>query len=922
MDEMAREINNSPKLSKAYDDAKVAELKEMAEQPKAKEGSTKGGEKTVDPTASQKPKKAGEGPEMGRIRDQEARAVRIFKKVVDGAEPEIDAENLLKGMEQFPDAESLIRHVYDEAEDIMKAERKTQTHKQTEALATQLREQGVRDAKKLGNLTGNDPDGILNQMRNMYGDIKGATQKARMMFRTLTTYGIEVDKMITNWDGSTEQMLEIIERLKHIQEIEVMCVGVRAESGRLLNINNMKQSELRFDFSEFNKMKDLPDYVTKNKRKFEDIIKAYGDKATIEEKLKFTRFLGHGGLMQWVLSFRQAALLWSPVTHVVNTTSQTGAVMFRLVAKTFANSAMSVQKMDSAYMKATVKELAGLGQALKVCFKGSSGLKGVRKTALKEGISMKEALLKDPEVGTFYKAFFGRQGIIDPAVKWDDVEAALSNSKLAKVGSVIDGILKIPFNFLSGVDEVFKTVGTQMDYYSRVYGEGLEKGYRGADLDTFFKKAIKQGRPDFFNEALKVGREVTFQDDLGKMSKHMEQALNSNWFGLAVRSAFIPFYKITVNLVKYAAKNSPLGLGSKTVLKKLGGGGVDMYETIARISMGSAAMYWAWNAYEDGEITGRFPADMRGILRQADVVEYAHYDKKTREWVSMRRGDPFAMWFALSADLHMAMDVYDQYKDGDMDTEFQDVIAAFVMAAVEPTINATWMKGMKDFMDVVTDPERSKHKYKDLALKQVGSAIPATTLIDYINSEFGKDSYLREVHTLVDVLWKKLDSTKLLPKRDALYGEKKETENRWLHAVHKKTMTTDPATLEMVRIGADIQSPRDYLELDGVKLDLTPQKLDEFEEIYSKLPVKKVLNELVASPGYKAVKEDSTKAEMLKEIISEFRGAAKAKFMGKNPQITQQLIDKIISKAHAIAGLRESRDASAALLLWEKHTRE
>ena len=850
----------------------------------------------------------GKSPKMGKLKEQEIRSYRIFKKVKEGAEPEF-ADTFIKKMEHFEDVDQIVKHVYDEAESIMKAERKTKGHVATETASS-------KEIKKLAAVTGGDPDGIMNHMRNTYGEIKGATTKARTMYRTLVTYADQVNIMCKEYTGDVSETLRIIEHLKQLQELQAMVYGIRTESGRLLNMHNMKHTKARFDFTDFKAMKNLPDYVQKNKSKFEDVIKEYANKGSAEEKLKFSRFLGKGGLMHWLLSLSQASKLWSPVTHMVNTTSQTGAVVFRLAARSFGYAAMSAQKLDPIYLKTFVKECAGLGQALKVCFKGPRGLKDVKKTALKEGLTMKQALMQDPEIGTFYKAFFGREGVIDPSVKWDDAEISLSQGPLAKVGRNMDAIIKIPFNFLSGVDEVFKTIGTQMDYYARIYGDGIEKGYRGTDLDKFFKKAAKQGKPDFFNEALKVGKEVTFQDDLGKMTKHIEQALNANAVGLGIRMFFIPFYKTTVNLMKYAGKNSVLGLGSKTVREGLMAGGVKTYETIARITMGTAAMYWAWNAYEDGMITGRLPADQRETLRAAKVLEYAHYNEKTREWVSMRRGDPFALWLALAADFHMAMDVYAQYKAGDMDREFEDVFAAFLSAAVEPTINATWMKGMKDFMEFIGDPEKSKHKAKRVGLKLIEGMIPGTTMIDYINSEFGNDSYYREMHDLTDLLWKKLDSTKLLPRRCPIYGTPVPRENRWLHAVHKKTFTDDPVLLEMVRTGTNVKSPRDYLEEGGVKVRLTQKQVDQFEEIYSKFPVKDVLTRIVKSKGFQTIGDDATKSEVLRSVISEFRQAAKGLYLAENPEVTQELINKIVNRAQAIAGFIEAKDPSAALYHW------
>lgn len=921
MDALAQEINNSSRLSKAFDEAYVAELDRLG---KSKAGVSTPEEKIVDPAASQgvkhseidnpNPKIAAKRPQMGSLHGQDVRSFKIFKKIVEGAEPEIDLDNFMVNMEKFPDAQTAIRHIYDEASDIIEKERKSQSNITTEKLAS-------TEIKKLAGITGGDPEAIMNQMRNIYGDVKGATQRVRVMYKTLATYADGLTKMCKEWDGSAENTLRIIEHMKAVSELQTMCYGARSESGRLLQMHDMKISKARFDFSEFKAMKDLPDYVQNNKDKFEKLIKDYSDKGGVEDKLKFTRFLGKGGIANWLLSHSQAAKLWSPVTHLVNSVSQTGAVMFRMAAKSFSDVALSVQKLDPVYMKQSVAELSGLGQALKVCFENPLSLKNIRKGIRPDNLTWKQALMKDPEIGTFYKSFFGREGVIDPSVKWDHAEAAFANSKLAKVGRVIDAIHKLPFNALSGADEVFKTIGTQMEYYRRVYREGIEMGYRGSDLDGFAKQALKKGRPDYFNEAIKAGKEVTFQDDLGKMAKNFEKTLNSHWTGLLAKTFFMPFYKTTINLTKFAAKNSILGLGSKAVRANLMGGGAEMYETIARISMGSAALYWGWNKYAEGKITGRLPADQRDILRAAGVQEYSIYNEKTREWVSLRRGDPFAMWLGLAADVHMAYDVYEQYKAGDMETEFSDVAAALVMAAVEPSVNSTWARGLLDLTHLF-DKNVSMKQVKQTGLRAVEGMLPATTGWGWAQSEFvSDDPYVREVNSMIDVIYKKLDPTKLIPKRDPIYGKPIEREDRWLHAVNKRTMTEDPVMLEMVRVGANIREPKDYLQQSKVRLDLTPKELDEYEEIYSKLPVKDVLTTIINSKGYQMIGDDKTKADILKSQVTKFREIAKKQYITKHPERIEDIKNKLLDKADAIMGFHTAKDSSTALYNWDKYTR-
>lgn len=984
LEELASEITNNPRLSKAYDEAYTRELAESAGKTRIELNKVKnlrglrerikGLEKSETPLthqqtqqldilkkqaeeleakikhkplASDKPVEVPEqeavqpaaadavdvsdpktkGPKLGTYQDQMERSYNIFKDITDkNIEPGFDGDNLIKHVEQNgADPAKIIKHVWDHAEEVFAKETASVSHKATANRSGNW-------FNNLARITGGDQDAIMNQMRNWYGDIKGGTTKAYAMYRYLTTYADQAQKMAKEFKGSVEETLRFVEHLKMMQELQAMCYGVRAEFGRGLNMHNMGIGKFRFDFKNLPNTSDLPEYVQLNKEKFEKIIKHYAENTKDSaERLKFARFFGKGGLMHWLLSYRQAQLLWNPVTHLVNGASQTGALAFRIVAHTFAHSVHAAVHLDPALMKTAWKEMAGIGKALEVCFqihpvKALAEHKKLRSAVdplTDTNMSFKKAFMQNPEIGTFYRATLGREGIIDPTISKVTDEAMLSArlaaSPLGKIGRTIDAALKLPFNGLAGVDEVFKTMGTQSEFYSLVYQEGLARGLRGDALEKYFQKQIKKTRPDLFNKAMKVGREITYQDELGSSGSLLNKLLNDNSFNLGIRMAFIPFYKTTVNILKFATKNSFLGALSKDIRADLmlKNGEVAMYERVARMAMGSAAMVWGWNLYESGKITGRFPPDERTSLREAGLQEYS-YIRDDGTCVDLRRGDPFAMWLAFTADLHMAYDVYQQYEAGDLDREFKDVWTAGMSALVEPTLGATWMKGAKDFWTFAMDPEKSGHMLKQWTLQQAGSLLPGATMADYVNSEFGEDTYQREVHTMMDVLWKKLDPSKLMQKRSELYGTPIERERRWGHVLNVKTMSDDPVHQAILANGVNLRKTRDYLEADGARVKLTPQDVNRFKEIYSQFPVKEVLTGIVTQPWFTDETKGDAKmrGDLIRNVISEFREAAKAVFRAENQRVHEELIRKTVRRAEAIAGYYYQPDATAALYHW------
>jgi hypothetical protein len=145
-----------------------------------------------------------------------------------------------------------------------------------------------------------------------------------------------------------------------------------------------------------------------------------------------------------------------------------------------------------------------------------------------------------------------------------------------------------------------------------------------------------------------------------------------------------------------------------------------------------------------------------------------------------------------------------------------------------------------------------------------------------------------------------------------------ERENRWNHLVNKRTMTEDPVLLEMVRVEANVRPPRDYLKIAGVKINLTPEQVDQYEQEYAKFPVKETLTKIVQSSGYKNIKDDQVRKDVLTNVVSEFRSAAAGIFMSKDSKVTDELINKTARKAERLAGYRMSTGSDAALYNWLK----
>ena len=868
-------------------------------------------------------------------------ATAALQDFVRGVDPPREMDQAIAKTIESLDGEvhRLLDIVYKHGEPGMKAARGLgQTHAITQEKAVRM----------LAEVTGGSAESVLNTARSLFTDVHDVTHKVHAMYKLFAGYTEDLVQMARKYDGSYEQLARLTEHFQVYREFQMMVNGMRSESGRLLDMHKIRVGRARFDFSQID-FANVPDSLKAAKTPWEKLIKEFATQPDLAARAKLARSWGHT-LPYWILRYAQANILWGPVTHAVNISSQIGALTYRTLARALVSTGASVAKQDISYLKAFAKEQLGVGHALKVAFEGTASLpthlRKVMNMRSIEKIPFREAVQRDPNLGTFYKALIGAKGIVDPSIKVDDyirIQRSLQNSPLAKLGSMTDTALTVPFHLLAGVDEAFKVVGTMSNYYGAVYRDGIKRGLKGAALDKFFNDSIYRGdfpklraaldqtevltkqqrlqlmevsRPKTWAESVGVGRELTYQNYLGDGAFGQLQHFLATPAGTAIRVAGAPFYKTLVNLMKYSMRNSPLGVLSGHVRGQLAKGGVEMWEAVTRMAMGGAIMSYAWHKYDSGELTGRLPQDQLTILREAGIQEYAMFNHQKNTWVDYRRSDPFGAMMGIAADLKMAMEIYDLYEeDEELEDKFAELFAAVCMAFVEPTVNATFMRGMKDFLRLVMEPESPgfAEGMQRFSVGLFGRAIPGNTAIKWFHSEFTADEYFREVNTYMDQIWSMINPERLIIRRDPIFGEQVERTERFMHALRQNEMTLDPILLEMVKVGANVEPIRSKLEWEGHSHKITPRERERFYEIYESLKPREGLSRLINSPGYQTIHDMETRADMLRNMIAEYRKVARAIFFGTDPQRVADLRVTLERKQERMLGLRPSVHPSTSL---------
>ena len=862
-------------------------------------------------------------PSIKRTAQDDIAAMRILKKTGDVRSID-DAlardDNFLARIEagSANDTDDLIRRVFLESGELIEQLRKTGSgtfaniSAQSRSIFNQLGELTGRSGKFAENFFG----AALGFARAVHKEMEKKAAQAHFINQFFVTYADAtaklVDEALDELTGTFEKQVKAFMHIKQLQELQALVFGIRAEGGRLLNSYNMKFAKGKFDLKSVPK-ETLKELQEKKREDILEVLKSFQQQKTTKDKMLVARTLGKNPLLRGVLELVQANMLWSPVTHFRNVTGNAFNLAWKTITRTLGLGLQTITSGDVRYLQAAVQQWRGIGDGF---------VQALRFTDMNDVIRGKKNL-SDSQVGTAWKSLWSGEGVLDQVVKDDIHEASiiLESLKGTGWGKPLAHLLTGPFHALVGMDEFFKT----MAYRSRLREEAFKlametgPGKSMKELTTRARVFAADPSPELHYRALAFAREVTFQEQLGKSAEKINQVLNGSSGGLMLKIAFMPFYKTPINILRQAAKTTPLGLLSREVREALmDRGSVRQKDYIIRMLGGAGLLFGFYQLYEQGYITGRCPAGSEEDWKNAKVPEYS-IRLPGGKWLPYASFEPFGMVMGMLANVSLAFQHLDAYRTldestGERQITGEQLFSAAVLALTDATLNKTYMTSMREAVELITGAERMNPE-KFLA-RQSEKFLTASSAVNFI-SEY-QDKYVREVNEMADGIRKYYNRENLLPARHSLYGTPIPLDSRFLGLLKVSQESDDPVVWEFLNNGANVRPISKSIVVNGIKKDLTPQQLDEVEQIIEKLPVRQMLMEIIQSPGYQNMKDAGTKAAILKEVISSTRSLAKTMWLAGNKEVQDDIVRKMRSKAEAIMGYHTAEDPVARMNHWAK----
>jgi len=288
------------------------------------------------------------------------------------------------------------------------------------------------------------------------------------------------------------------------------------------------------------------------------------------------------------------------------------------------------------------------------------------------------------------------------------------------IGSAVDGLgtfIRLPTErLMAPTDEFFKTIAYRAELSRQAYLHA-QRLSAGGKIDA--EKAIVDFMENPPADAKAMAEDYiqysSFQNPLGPRGQKWQMALQNTPAGFLIA----PFVRTPVNIFKAAfAERSPLAVFSAQWRAQVASGGRERDLALARAGMGTATVGLAAAAAASGSITGGGPqnSDARKILEASGWQPYSfrYQDPTTGEitYRSYARGEPFSYLLGATADtveLLAYLDYDDELKSEQEQTN--SVIAAITAGVANNTMSKTFMQGVADFSEALSDPQRYMANY-------------------------------------------------------------------------------------------------------------------------------------------------------------------------------------------------------------------
>ena len=623
------------------------------------------------------------------------------------------------------------------------------------------------------------------------------------------------------------------------------------------------------------------------------------------------------------------ALLSNPKTHLINMTSNLFNMFIRPLEKTVGSYTGYLGNSNKAKLlreegKKAMSSYVAMGRYLKDAVKYSA-------LALKkeDGILTSRNKLDTP------RKSIQRRKIVNGVEVEDD-------SLIGTVINTAGKIVRAPSRLLTAEDEFFKQIQYRTHLERYAFDKAIQDGksfdkivaydirtkkpiteFQQAVIDNFDNGFDKFGRARI-DEVLRMAEEGTYTNELTGIMQKVANLTNQ----YPALKQIIPFTRTPMNLMLNVVDRTPLGFMRESYRNDFfGRNGLErMAQARGQLATGFAFTLLANKLVAEGHVTGSQgqvrgekltnSKELRDLKKASGIIPYSfrYYDaeEQTYKYREFGRFDPFGAFFGLVVDFHTYRDQLDEetaqragsnlmlliarqggsardYLSGGQ--KLGNTISAIGSSVSRNLVSKTYLKGLADFMEVMTDDD--PNKWGRYAKSKVGSFVPN------IYTKFVNDPFYRDTKDIFDEVKKRSGTAEVEFKYDfrgnalRIQGDE---QTRLINGVFnpfgETTEKNDPVAKEIFRLGVNLPSMKTTLRGD-VDLTLFVNKKGQTaynrqQELLRKiriggLSLDQKLQQVINSSGYKQLsdpisidknnKDIGTKAKLLRRVVKDYHTA-------------------------------------------------
>ena len=609
-------------------------------------------------------------------------------------------------------------------------------------------------------------------------------------------------------------------------------------------------------------------------------------------------------------------LLTNPLTHVKVTVSNAATVALRMVERATASKISNVLgDQDGVAAGEAAAQYAGLMGGLKDSFRyigkaanglvSGEGLPPLGDDPLSNAVkSFKSgAYTLDREAGSEY---LQNQGAVS--------SQALEISNSGWLGQAIDyagQLIRTPGRALTGEHDFFRSLGYRMELHALATRQAVSDVNAGRitedALGNRVAELVANPPPDLNVGAVNGTLYQTFTDAPGKLGELVGELRNA----FPAARVILPFYKIPSRIMAFSLERSPMAPLMSTFRANMAAGGARQSIAMAQMGLGTSMMLATADAVLSGSMTGAGPTE-HGVRAAMENEGWQPYSVKSGDrWVQYNRIETVGSSMAMAADAVEAIRNFHTGINGD-DPDVSNLAVATAFAVANDITSKSYLQGLSNFFEAMGSPATGANR---LLTGLAGSTVPAgLAAVDRLT-----DPYKRAVYGMMDAIKSRTPGvSEGMPPVRNLWGESVKNDSGMgkMYDAFVPATSRDPANepidKELIRQDINISKLPTRTSFEGTTVDLRDQpkiysRLQElagngYKDPGTGLGLKDSLNALVTgqhplSPVYDMFGKngdgpDGHKADMIKDMVREFREGAKQQLLEEYPHLQTQVSEK------------------------------